>query len=135
MIIFVNNKFICKSNRSTLNNNNDVDVIFYEIGEMAKHVITNELFDKQKASNIDNELVKVVPEPDSMNPLGAHGDVVHQLCEGLHQPLSVSLLSLSLYQSLHQLLIRVLKQTNEDVESGGTVRNKFTVYVLRQNQV
>ena len=90
---------------------------------MAKHVITNELFDKQKTSNIDNELVKVVPEPDPVNPLCPHGDVVHQLGEGLHQPLSVGLVCLSLYQSLHQLLISVLKQTNEDVECGRTVGN------------
>ena len=97
--------------------------------------ITNHSFNKQKSPNINNEFVKIVSEPNSMNPLCSQRNVVHELCEGVNESLLVICIRLSLDQCLHQLMIRVLKQTNENIQSGRALRNQFTVDVLRQDEI
>ena len=70
-----------------------------------------------------------------MDPLGPHRDVVHQRGEGLHQPLTIIWISLSLEKGVDQLVVSVLKQADQDVECGRAVRDQLAVDVLREDEV
>ena len=68
------------------------------------------LLDQEKASDIDDELLKVVPELDPVDPVGSQGQVGRQLGEGLRQALLVHGVRLAGDQVRHQLVVGVLKR-------------------------
>ena len=92
-------------------------------------------FNKHKSTNVDDKLIEIISEADSMNSLRSERNIVHQSSKSLHQSLSVVGICLRLYQCVHQLLVSVLEQANEDIEGGRAVRDELTVDVLRQDEV
>ena len=70
-----------------------------------------------------------------MDPLGPHWDVVHQGSEGIHEPLTVIWLGLSLKEGFNQLVICVLEQADQDVQGGRAVGDQLAVDVLREDEV
>ena len=62
-------------------------------------------FDQEEPSDVDNELLKVVPEPDAVEPVRGQGQVAGQLVEGVGQPLLVDGVRLAGDQVRHELVV------------------------------
>ena len=91
--------------------------------------------DEQEAAHVDDKPVKVVPEPDPVQPVGGERHVVGQLREGLRQPLPVCRVGLRRDQVLHQLAVGVLEAADQDVQGAAGVGEEVRVDVLGQDEV
>ena len=92
-------------------------------------------FDQEEPSDVDDELLKVVPEPDAVEPVRGQGQVACQLVEGVGQPLLVDGVRLAGDQVRHELVVGGLGRGNNQFNFMFTIFRMLSYLVAGDEDV